>query len=204
MIIEVLPPLPRDQPVYGRNRYAVAVSDLAQRRAAILSPNKQYLSGLCLGNFTIWPIIASLSVISALADAIDDIVQIFPKPKMGWVAAWRVVAMVEHINPIGDDSISQRPSQSVRFPPLFAIPCRAISAAICGLLPRPAGIGAARLIYFRPELVDGRRSEVCIAMVAEAAIMLVAQAVRLVLPAASGDLAKFHGSYFASYGGKAQ
>lgn len=183
---------------------AVSLAYFALRWTIRLLPNKQYLASLRFGDLAVHMRLSMRTAISAFGYAIEDIIQILPKPEMRWITARGIIASVEHINPVWDDALNKRPRQPVSLPYPFAIPCRAISAAILGLLPWPAGIGPSRLVYLRPKLLNGRCSEVCVAMVAEAAIMFIAQTSSLVPFRASTDFAYPHGEEFTSFGNKDQ
>ena len=182
----------------------ISFPDFALRRPIRLIPNSQYFSGLIVGDFAGGMIFSAWAVVSALRDAIEYIVQILPKPKVRRVAAWGIVASVEHIDSIWNGTISKRPSQSVSLPYSFAVPCRAISAAIFGLGPNPTRIGAVRLVHLGPKLIYSWWSDRCISMVTETAIMFIAQAKRLVLSSAPTDFANSHGREFTSSGSRVQ
>ena len=188
----------------GRLRYAESLAYLSLRWPAGALPYNQYLSGLSLGNFAVNVVFAVRAIISALGNAIEDVIQILSKPQMRWVAARGIVASVEHIDSIWNGTISKRPSQSVSLPYSFAVPCRAISAAIFGLGPNPTRIGAVRLVHLGPKLIYSWWSDRCISMVTETAIMFIAQAKRLVLSSAPTDFANSHGREFTSSGNRVQ
>lgn len=121
------------------------------RWSVFACPYLTNLQHLFCGQFGISGILSANISGSAFRNRVPPIIQIFSKPQMLGIAAWRIITRMQNINSFWNSTLREYPSVPVSFKPPLSVPSYAIATCIAAFEPQPTRTRPSIFIHGSPK-----------------------------------------------------